>query len=133
MLCDNARSILQSSTIHHRSLCSYLSGRPVHKKRSTGHIMGIKEKIEGFLEKLPEMTEEEANYIADVIKWDDETKMAFMLAKSLFESQEGELDEDSNFVLEDEDRDLFLEALKNPPEPNEKMKKAFEEYNNNRF
>lgn len=40
-----------------------------------------------------------------------------------------EVVKDNNvLVLSDKDRDIFLAALENPPEPNENLKKAFFEY-----
>lgn len=36
--------------------------------------------------------------------------------------------EQSNILLSDEDRDHFLESLKNPPLPNQKLKDAFNFY-----
>lgn len=46
------------------------------------------EKINQFLnELLPKITKEEAETILDILKWDDETKAAFKLAKKIFEEQ----------------------------------------------
>ena len=44
----------------------------------------IKE-IEWWLEKLPLMTQDEANFLADFIKLDEEKRAAFMFAKQIFE------------------------------------------------
>jgi len=33
------------------------------------------------------MTKEESDYIEDVLRWDDETKSAFMFAKRIFEEE----------------------------------------------
>lgn len=38
------------------------------------------------------------------------------------------LKENNTLVLSDRDRDTFLKALENPPQPNENLKKAFLEY-----
>ena len=45
------------------------------------------DKIEKFLELLPTITKEEADFIEDILKWDDEKKMAFFHAKSIFEER----------------------------------------------
>lgn len=34
-------------------------------------------------------------------------------------------------VLDDEDRDKFIETIKKPPRPNQKLKDAFDFYNSN--
>ena len=48
--------------------------------------MSIPKKLDHFLQNvLPNLTEDEANYIADILKWDDETQIAFMMAKKIFE------------------------------------------------
>lgn len=36
--------------------------------------------------------------------------------------------ESSTLLLSDKDRDMFLAALENPPEPNKYLKRAFSEY-----
>lgn len=46
------------------------------------------EKIDHFLEMLPQLTKDEADLIEQVLKWDDETKAAFMFAKRIFEDEE---------------------------------------------
>lgn len=49
----------------------------------------MKDKIDHFLENvLPNLTKEESDLIYDVLKWDDETKAAFLFAKSIFEERE---------------------------------------------
>lgn len=55
---------------------------------AVGMIMTMKEKIEKFLEYLPTITQEEADLILEIINWDDETKVAFKFAKSMFEEKE---------------------------------------------
>jgi hypothetical protein len=44
-------------------------------------------KIEGFLEVLPKMTKEEAESINEILDWDNEMKVAFKLAKRIFEDE----------------------------------------------
>ena len=46
------------------------------------------EKIDHFLKMLPQLTKEEADLIEQVLKWDDETKAAFMFANRIFEEEE---------------------------------------------
>jgi len=48
----------------------------------------MKDKIDYFLEILTTLTKDEADLIEQVLKWDDEHKMAFSLAKKLFEEEE---------------------------------------------
>lgn len=50
------------------------------------------EKIKMFLEYFSTITKEECDYIEDIIKWDDETKAAFMFAKRIFEDKDNEVD-----------------------------------------
>lgn len=50
--------------------------------------MIMKQKIEKFLDYLPTITKEQSDFIASILKWDDETKMAFMLAKRIFEDKD---------------------------------------------
>ena len=38
------------------------------------------------------------------------------------------LEKHQNRVLSDRDRDIFLAMIENPPEPNEALKKAVQEY-----
>lgn len=48
----------------------------------------MKEKIDKFLKYFPTITKEESDYIEEILKWDDETKIAFMLAKRIFEEED---------------------------------------------
>lgn len=48
----------------------------------------MKKKIEKFLEYFPTITKEEADYIESILRWDDETKAAFMMAKQIFEEKD---------------------------------------------
>jgi hypothetical protein len=50
----------------------------------------MKEKIEMCLMYLSKLTKDEANFIEDVIKWDEELKSAFLFAKNIFEEQKNE-------------------------------------------
>lgn len=38
------------------------------------------------------------------------------------------LEESLNLILSDNDRDLFLSLLENPPKPNKKLETAYSEY-----
>lgn len=48
----------------------------------------MKEKIDKFLEYFTTITKEESDFIESVLRWDDETKSAFMFAKRIFEQEE---------------------------------------------
>lgn len=50
------------------------------------------EKIDHFLKILPQLTKEEADLIEQVLKWDDETKAAFIFTKRIFEDEEQKLE-----------------------------------------
>lgn len=41
--------------------------------------------IDFFLDKFPEMTKEESDYIHDILSWEDEKRSGFMFAKQVFE------------------------------------------------
>jgi hypothetical protein len=41
--------------------------------------------------------------------------------------------EETIFMLSNEDRDCFLSSLRNPPEPNQKLKDAFNFYHDKKF
>lgn len=45
----------------------------------------MKLKIEQFLSILPDITQEESDLIKSVINWDNEMKIAFLIAKGIFE------------------------------------------------
>jgi uncharacterized protein (DUF1778 family) len=47
---------------------------------------------------------------------------------ALVNSADDVLDKHQNRVLSDRDRDIFLAMIENPPEPNEVLKKAVQEY-----
>ena len=47
---------------------------------------------------------------------------------ALVNSADDVLDKHQNRVLSDRDRDIFLAMIENPPEPNEALKKAVQEY-----
>jgi len=42
-------------------------------------------KIDKFVQIFPTLTREEADFIEQVLKWDDETKIAFGMAKRMFD------------------------------------------------
>lgn len=45
----------------------------------------MKENIEMFLKYLSSITKEESDFIEHVLNWDDEKKVAFIVAKKIFE------------------------------------------------
>ncbi len=47
----------------------------------------MKEKIDKFIEYFTEITKEECDKIETILRWDDETKAAFLFAKSIFEEE----------------------------------------------
>lgn len=57
------------------------------KKRNS-----IKSMIDHFLDMFPQITKDESNFTAEIIKWDDEKKAAFLFAKQIFEENECEND-----------------------------------------
>lgn len=50
----------------------------------------MKDKIEKFLKWLPTITKEESDFIEEVIHWDSEEKVAFIMAKRMFEEEDEE-------------------------------------------
>lgn len=48
----------------------------------------MKEKIDKFIEYFTTITKDEAEYIEEILKWDDETKAAFFFAKKIFEDKD---------------------------------------------
>lgn len=46
----------------------------------------MKEKIEYFLAHFEEITKEEADFIEAIVKWDQEKRTAFLMAKAIYES-----------------------------------------------
>lgn len=48
----------------------------------------MKEKIDKFIEYFTTITKEECDYIEAILKWDDETRAAFMFAKRIFEEKD---------------------------------------------
>lgn len=51
-------------------------------------IPSITDHIDYFMnEFFPKITKEESDSIKDILKWDDEKKAAFLLAKNLFEEE----------------------------------------------
>jgi len=51
--------------------------------------------IDNFLKLFPEITKEEADYIENVLKWDEEKKAAFFFAKRIFEENMNEVAKDN--------------------------------------
>lgn len=56
--------------------------------------------------------------------------LSSFLRHAALEKSEIVLRSRDTITLSDEDRDLFLEALENPPKPNAYLKKAFKQYQN---
>ena len=50
--------------------------------------MSIPELIRKFISWFPQITKEESDYIAKILRWFDEKKSAFMFAKRIFESED---------------------------------------------
>lgn len=50
----------------------------------------MKEKIDKFLEYFTKITKDECDWIESILKWDDETKVAFKFAKRIFEEKNDE-------------------------------------------
>jgi hypothetical protein len=48
----------------------------------------VKQQIDEFLEALPQMTEEEVNFIEEVLNWSSETKSAFKIAKRIVDEED---------------------------------------------
>jgi len=48
----------------------------------------MKEKIECFIKFFTTLTKEEVENIEDILNWDAETKLAFFIAKRIFEDKE---------------------------------------------
>lgn len=48
----------------------------------------MKEKIDKFIEYFTTITKEECDFIEKILRWDEETRMAFFLAKQIFENEE---------------------------------------------
>lgn len=47
----------------------------------------MQEKIDKFIEYFTTITKEESDFISSILDWDDETKIAFKLAKRIFEEK----------------------------------------------
>lgn len=50
----------------------------------------MNDKIDKFIEYFTKISKEESDYIESILKWDNETKAAFMFAKMIFEQEEPE-------------------------------------------
>lgn len=48
----------------------------------------MKKIIDYWLDKFPQMTKEDADYIESVVKWTDEQRAGFMFAKRIFEEKD---------------------------------------------
>jgi hypothetical protein len=46
------------------------------------------QQVDHFIALLPTMTKEEADFIETVLKWDNDEKAAFILAKRVFETED---------------------------------------------
>jgi hypothetical protein len=61
-------------------LCKKQSDREV--------VLSFKDKINWFLNYFPNITKDEAETIEGIVNWDDETRVAFKLAKGIFEEKD---------------------------------------------
>lgn len=52
------------------------------------HKLSLPEKIEKFIPWFTTITKEECDFIEKILHWDDETRVAFSLAKRIFEENE---------------------------------------------
>ena len=48
----------------------------------------MKELIDKWINHFPKMTKDESDYIKDILEWDDELKISFLLAKNIFETDD---------------------------------------------
>lgn len=48
----------------------------------------MKNELDMMLEYLTKLTKDEADFIVHVLTWTDENKMAFMMARSLFDEKD---------------------------------------------
>lgn len=48
----------------------------------------MKEKIDKFIQYFTTITKEQADFMEEIVRWDDETKAAFMFAKQIFEKED---------------------------------------------
>ena len=51
-----------------------------------------------MLQYLTQLTQDESDFIESVLKWDDETKAAFMFAKRIFEEDDRPSDETTRTI-----------------------------------
>ena len=51
-------------------------------------MKSMPERIDEFLKYFTKITKEECDYIESILKWDDEMRAAFFLAKRIFEEEE---------------------------------------------
>lgn len=48
----------------------------------------ITDQIEFFIKLLTTMTKEEADFIEEILRWDNDKKAAYLLAKQIFEDED---------------------------------------------
>lgn len=51
-------------------------------------MKSITEWIDHYIKLFPQMTKEESDAIENILKWEDDRKAGFMMAKRLFEDEE---------------------------------------------
>lgn len=51
--------------------------------------LSLPEKIDTFIKFFPSITKEESDFIASILKWDNASRQAFLLAKMIFEDRDG--------------------------------------------
>jgi hypothetical protein len=52
------------------------------------HQKTISEHIKYFMELFPTLTQEEADFIEEILKWEEEKRAAFFFAKRIFEEDD---------------------------------------------
>ena len=50
----------------------------------------MKDKIDKFIEYFTTIPKEQADFMEDILRWDDEKRAAFMFAKRIFEEKDEE-------------------------------------------
>jgi hypothetical protein len=48
----------------------------------------MQQKINYFIKYFTKITKEQADFMEDILKWDDETRAAFMVAKRIFDEKD---------------------------------------------
>lgn len=56
--------------------------------KTDSKVMSLKEYIEEFLSLFPELSQEEADAFEEIMDWPNEKKLAYKMAKKIFEENE---------------------------------------------